>query len=128
MASDNLEAHVTQFQKKLHDKQELAGAALRRQEDVFTNWEKSVQIAAQIPVHHGFAGLAIRQAQIARPQMTLSDLISFAELKKAAAAAETKAQEFVNDMERLRLRVGEVEQKTVQLRDQIQETRFVLFS
>ncbi|KAF8475779.1 autophagy-related protein 11-domain-containing protein [Kalaharituber pfeilii] len=122
VASDNLENHVNLFQRKLHEKQEDARSSLRKQEEVFTNWEKSVRIATQISVHTGFISLAQRQAQSPRNAVTLADLISVAELKKAAAAAELKAQAFVTDMEKLSSKVEEITKKTAMLRDDIQQT------
>ena len=121
VASDNLENHVTLFQKKLHDKQEEARNSLHKQEDVFTNWEKSVRIAASIPVHPGFLSLAQRPPSNPRVPSMLTDLINVGELKKAAAASELRAQDFVTDMEKLSSKVGEIVKKTANLRDDIQQ-------
>lgn len=122
VAADNLDNHVVNFQKKLHDRQDDAGNILRKQEDVFTNWENSVRIAAQITLHPGFANIAQLQANTSRGATALADLVNVGELKKAHAASELKAQEFINNMEKVRAEVEDIVKRNTTLRDDIQRT------
>lgn len=121
-AADNLENHVVLFQKKLHEKQEDAGSILRKQEEVFTSWESSIRIAAQVTVHPSLMSITTGQASNSRTATTLVDLVSVGELKKAHAASELKAQDFINNMENLRSQVEDIVKRNATLRDDIQQT------